>query len=177
MGVKCIDADKIGHQVYLKGQPAYSRIVGLFGDDVVAVDGEIDRRKIGPLVFADKSKMRALCDIVWPEMRVIIEREFQESRDRQEKIVVLEAAVLIESGFYELVDRVWVTRIDRRVAIERLAVRNNLSEADASARIDSQLTNEEREKVASVVFDTTGDFQITRDKVALEYQKLLDTLN
>ncbi|EFA79885.1 dephospho-CoA kinase [Heterostelium album PN500] len=173
LGAKCIDADKIGHAVYKKGEPAHSKLIEAFGQSIVAADGEIDRRSLGPIVFADKQNMNTLCSIVWPEMKVLIEKEFQESLSRKEKVVVLEAAVLIEAGFLDIVDRVWVTSIDRKVAISRLSARNGLSEEEAIKRIDSQLTNQEREKYADVVFDTTGDYEITKNKVITEYNKLI----
>ncbi|GAM17199.1 hypothetical protein SAMD00019534_003740, partial [Acytostelium subglobosum LB1] len=172
LGVRCIDADKLGHAVYRKGEPAYLRIIDTFGKDIVADDGEIDRRKVGSIVFGDAQQMNKLCSIVWPAMQVLIEQEFTESLNRKEKVVVLEAAVLIEAGFVDIVDQVWVTRIDKSVAVERLKTRNNLSEEDALKRINSQLSNEEREKHADVIFDTTGDYEVTKRRVIEEYNKL-----
>ncbi|EGG24523.1 dephospho-CoA kinase [Cavenderia fasciculata] len=174
LGVKCIDADKVAHNVYQKDTDSYQKIVGEFGLDIVnEQDGSIDRRKLGPIVFSSADKMTKLCSIVWPEMKTIIQQQFDQYQQDNEPAVVLEAAVLVEAGFTELVDTIWVTKIDRQEAIKRICQRNNLSEQEAIKRIDSQLSNQEREQHATVVFDTTGDKEITKQKVLSEYFKLV----
>ncbi|EGC39192.1 hypothetical protein DICPUDRAFT_148101 [Dictyostelium purpureum] len=179
LNIKCIDADKIGHSCYQKGRPSYYKIIQEFGEDIVNKNDEsIDRAKLGPIVFSDPNKMKALTNIVWPEMRDIISQEFKEMEEaNQDRIVVLEAAVLIEGGFLNLVDRVWVTSVPREVAIERIVKRNNLSETDAAKRIDSQLTNEERAKYANVVFHTNDEYSVTKNKVINEIKSLLEDTN
>ncbi|KAM9955832.1 hypothetical protein ACTFIW_002037 [Dictyostelium discoideum] len=180
MNIKCIDADKFGHMVYQKGRPSYNKIIQEFGQDIINQnDQSIDRSKLGPIVFSDPLKMKQLTNIVWPEMKELILNEFKEIETTcpNDKIVVLEAAVLIEAGFNEMVDLIWVTQVPREVAIERLKTRNNLSEVDACKRIDSQLTNEEREKYANLVFKTNDDYEITKNKVQNEINNLLNNYN
>eukprot|EP01132_Coremiostelium_polycephalum_P003893 gene3893-4859_t len=182
LGVKCIDADKIGHAVYQKGRPSYYKLISEFGNDIINKNDEsIDRSKLGPIVFSNSDKMKQLTSIVWPEMKELILNEFNEisievksTHSDQPIIVVLEAAVLIESGFIDLVDKVWVSVVPTEVAVERIQTRNNLSREDALRRINSQISNQERIDRADVVFNTDNpDYQVTKNLVIQEYNKLL----
>ena len=157
-GAYIIDADKLGHTAYLAGSGAFDQVVAAFGTDIVADDGEIDRRKLGGKVFGNESALRQLTDIVWPSIRAMAEKEIADAqRSAPERIVVLEAAVLIEADWLDLADQIWVTVVKPAVAIERACARDNLSEDAVRTRLDAQLSNDERRSYADHVIDNSSD--------------------
>lgn len=157
-GAYIIDADKLGHTAYLAGSGAFDQVVAAFGTDIVADDGEIDRRKLGGKVFGNEAALRQLTDIVWPSIRAMAEKEITDAqRAAPERIVVLEAAVLIEADWLDLADQIWVTVVKPAVAIERACARDNLSEDAVRTRLDAQLSNDERRSYADHVIDNSSD--------------------
>lgn len=157
-GAYIIDADKLGHTAYLAGSGAFDQVVSAFGTDIVADDGEIDRRKLGGKVFGNEAALRQLTDIVWPSIRAMAEKEIADAqRSAPERIVVLEAAVLIEADWLDLADQIWVTVVKPAVAIERACARDNLSEDAVRTRLDAQLSNDERGSYADHVIDNSSD--------------------
>lgn len=163
-GAKRLDADVLGHQTYIKGTEPYKRILSLFGQDILSEDGEINRRVLGNKVFGNPTKMKQLTDVVWPYVGVLAKNEFARFKREGSKVVVLEAPVLIEAGWQNSVDRVWVTHVPTETAIARLMQRN-LSRDEALKRINSQLTNEERLKHAHVSIDTNSPPEETLRRV------------
>ncbi len=157
-GAYIIDADKLGHTAYLAGSGAFDQVVAAFGTDIVADDGEIDRRKLGGKVFGNEAALRQLTDIVWPSIRAMAEKDIADAqRSAPERIVVLEAAVLIEADWLDLADQIWVTVVKPAVAIERACARDNLSEDAVRTRLDAQLSNDERRSYADHVIDNSSD--------------------
>lgn len=157
-GAHVIDADKLGHRAYLKDTSAFHQVVATFGEDVVGDDGEIDRGALGAKVFGEGNRLDELTAIVWPAIRQMAEDEISQVKTNDpSKIVVLEAAVLLEAGWQDIVDEVWVTVVDREVAIERATARDGVDREAIEARIDAQLSNEERIASAHKVIDNSSD--------------------
>lgn len=150
-----IDGDKVGHRAYEVDGPCYTALVEHFGPSVVSDDGtrSINRRALGGIVFGDLSQMRVLESIVWPWMRSAIEKqcrdlvagkETEESSSNTRTIVVFEAAVLLEAGWEDLCDVVWVSYVEPQLARERIMSRNGLSAEEADLRINAQMSNADR---------------------------------
>ena len=157
LGAHLIDADRLGHQVYAPGGPGFGAVVDAFGADIVDDQGQIDRRALGAKVFDRPDELRRLTDIVWPEIRRLAERAIAEhAAGEPDGVTVLEAAVLFEAGWEDLVDEIWVLTVEVETAIERLRERNQMSREDAVARIEAQLSNSEREARADVTIDNSG---------------------
>lgn len=158
LGARVIDADKLGHGAYLAGSNAFDQVVATFGNDVVGEDGEIDRRALGGKVFGNADALKQLTDIVWPAIRNMALEEIQTfHQNHPGNLVVLEAAVLIEAGWTDLADEVWVTVVEPAVAIARACARDNLSEEAVQARLDAQLSNAQRTANADQVLDNSND--------------------
>jgi dephospho-CoA kinase len=153
-GAAVIYADQVGHEVYQSGTAVWDEIVAAFGRQVLAADGQIDRRKLGSIVFADPEARRQLNAITHPPMRRLMAERLDELRRQGVRVAVLEAALLIEAGWVDLTDEVWLVLAPPAVAAQRLVERSGLSREDADARIASQLSNEERLEHADVVIDT-----------------------
>lgn len=171
-GAVVIDADRLGHQAYRAGTETFRRVVEAFGEDIVGADGEIDRTRLGPKVFGDPEARRRLENIVWPAIREMARARIEAERRRGAGVIVLEAAVLIEAAWHDLVDEVWVAEVSSELAVERLAVRNGLTREQAEARLNAQLSNEERRRHADVVIENSGTLEDLRRAVEDAWAKL-----
>jgi dephospho-CoA kinase len=158
LGAHVIDADRLGHRVYEPDTPGFARVVAAFGDDVVGADGRIDRKVLGGKVFGDAAELGRLTDIVWPEIRRLAEAEMAAVANADPaRVVVLEAAVLFEAGWQDVVDEVWAVVVAPEVAVQRAVARDDLEPADVERRIAAQMSNDERRARADVVIDNSAD--------------------
>ena len=171
-GAVVIDADRLGHRVYEPNTPGFQKVVNEFGHDIVAKDGTINRQVLGGKVFGDPEQMQRLTNIVWPEIHRLAKEDIAALRRRGVETVVLEAAVLIEADWLDLVDEVWVVSVKPATAISRLMSRNGLTEAQAQARLDSQISNREREQHADVKINNSGDLEQLERRVKTQWKKL-----
>jgi len=173
LGAIVLDADRYGHRAYDKDSEGFHAVVNEFGHDIVGEDGEIDRRVLGGKVFGAPDQLKRLTDIVWPVIRELAAAEIAELRESQpETIIVLEAAVLIEAGWQDLADEIWVVTVAPEAARKRLMARNNFSEEQAQARIDAQITNEERVAHATVTIPNDGKQDAFRKAINAEWELL-----
>ncbi len=171
-GAATIDADRLGHQTYEPGSDTFAAVVAAFGDELVADDGTIDRRVLGGKVFGQPDQLKRLTDIVWPGIRALAADELARLEGEGAEVAVLEAAVLIEAEWQDLVDEVWVVSVLPQAARERLMARNNMSAEDADARINSQLSNDARLTHADVVIDTDCALEEVRGRVEAAWNEL-----
>jgi len=172
-GAAVIDCDALGHECYRRGEPAYSAIVDEWGERVVGKGGEIDRKVLGPLVFADASEMNKLNAIVWPAIKLKVEQRL--ATYTPDDVVVLEAAVLMEAGWSEdkaLCDEVWVAFIGREEAVRRVQHRNSVDETEATRRVDAQLSNVQRISRADVLLCTQWSYEQTEQLCELAWEGL-----
>jgi phosphopantetheine adenylyltransferase/dephospho-CoA kinase len=167
LGATVLDADKLGHETYLPGTSAHGEIVEAFGRDVLAADGEIDRRALGAKVFGDASgeSRKRLEAIVWPAIRRLAAERIEQMREEGVSVIVLEAAVLIEAEWLDIVDEVWLVVVEPAIARQRVVERNGLTEEQADSRIAAQLTNDERRPYAQVVIENNGTLEDLRRAV------------
>lgn len=156
MGAEVLNADRYGHEVYLPGTDGHREVVEAFGEDVLQPNGEVDRRALGGKVFGNPEAMAKLNAIAWPRIRQKIEDGIEEQRQQGTDVVVLDAAVLIEAGWTDAADEVWVVTAPEGDVISRLQARNNLTEEQVRARMASQMSTEERVQYADVVVSNDG---------------------
>ena len=175
LGAAVINADLLGHDAYLPGTIGFEEVVTEFGQEIVGSDGQIDRKKLGPIVFSDSSKMDRLNEIMHPLIRDFIDERLVSLESSQNKVAVVEAAILIEAGWKSLFDEIWVVISDREEVINRLGVRNGLSREDAVKRIDSQMSNNERIEHGDVVVENTGSMEDLQTRVNSLWSKRIST--
>jgi len=174
LGAHVIDADRLAREVVEPGQPAHREIVEAFGREILQSDGCLDRKKLGAEVFADPEKRHRLEAITHPRIRALRQARLQALADQGfDGIVVQDAALLIEVGAADTVDRLVVVYVDEATHIERLMTRDGLSEAEARQRIRSQMPLEEKARVAHYVVDNRGSPGETRQQVEAIYRALL----
>jgi dephospho-CoA kinase len=176
-GAVLLNADLIGHGIYVPGKPAYDEIVEEFGRGVLAEDGTIDRKKLGPIVFADAKKLARLNEITHPRIAAEIKERLAELEKEGVAVAVIEAAILFEAGWEVLADEVWVTVVDPETAAKRAAERGGLDPKQVLERIKSQMTNEERVSRAQVAISTEGTISDTIERTEREWAKLQARLN
>lgn len=170
-----IDADQVGHEAFRPGTELYSSVVASFGKGILNRDGEIDRRKLGDIVFSDREALERLNGIMHPAMHRIVERKIRELDSRNVDVVVLEAALLIEAGWTDLVDQVWVVECPEETAIDRLCGQKGFSEEDARARIRSQMPLSERSGHADVILRNDSGVAALRERVLALWNELAAT--
>jgi dephospho-CoA kinase len=169
LGAEVIDADRVAHEVMQAGTLAHRRIVEAFGLEVLDPDGEIDRARLGAIVFADPAALMRLEALVHPAtLEAISRRVAATSAD----VVVVEAIKLIESGIADGCDSVWVTTCRPEQQVHRIVGGRGLSRAQAEQRVRAQPPQEEKIARADVVIDTAGSLSRTRAQVQAAWERL-----
>lgn len=168
-GALIIDADLIARQVVAKKSSGLKQIVAKFGGEILTASGELDRKKLGKLVFSNKELLKNLTDITGPLIRAEILREIEAAKKAQVKLVVLDIPLLFETGYQTLCDKVMVVTIPSKLQLERVIKRDNLSAAEARKRIANQLPASKRNELADVLIDNSKS-------VAETYQQVLKWL-
>ncbi|ADD02090.1 dephospho-CoA kinase [Thermoanaerobacter mathranii subsp. mathranii str. A3] len=172
MGAVVIDADIVSREIMVKGTEAYNRIVEYFGKEILKEDGEIDRKKLGNIVFADRKKLKKLNEITHPIIIERIKEKIEEERKKnQQKAIVLDAALLIEMKLYKMVDEVWLVVVDSKTQIKRVMERDKLSYKDAINRIKSQMPLDEKMKYADFIINNSKDFKAMEKQVTLFWER------
>ena len=177
LGARVIDADLLAREVVMPGQAAHARIVEEFGPQVLQQDGALDRKALGAVVFADAAKRKRLEEITHPAIGLRQQRILSVlDEEAFEGVVIWDAALLFEGGGAAKMDRVVVVYADPETERRRLVERDGLSDADARARIASQMPVAEKAKLAHHVIDNSGTREETERRVRTVYGALLAEL-
>jgi dephospho-CoA kinase len=161
-GARVIDADAIGHDLLRKRTGVYAAIVRRFGPGVLAADKTIDRRALADVVFADRARLRQLDRIIHPEIIRIIKKEIAKVR---KGVVVLDAPLLMETGFHRYVDKLVVVTSGLETRIRRIQSRTSLSRAAIVRRIRAQIPLQDKVRAADFVIDNNGTRTDVRKQV------------
>ena len=173
LGAFVLDADQTAREVVAPGSKGLALIAEKFGRDVLTDAGELDRAKMGALVFADEARRQLLNSIVHPlvfeaQDAWLAEKESENPRG----IAVIDAALMIESGGYKRFTKLIVVWCEPEIQLQRLMLRNNLSEAEALKRIKAQMPQEEKKRFADFLIDTSGGFENTRKQTIEVFEQL-----
>ena len=174
MGAIIIDADIIAREIVEFGSPALKEIGQEFGQQVLKQDGTLNRKYLGSIVFADVQALKKLNQITHPRIRELINVKIEKYLNGQasEKALVIDAALLIEFGIHKMVDLVWVVQVNTGLQLQRLMLRDKLTESEARYRIDSQMPQSEKLKHADKVIYNNG----TVEELHTEVKKLWEEL-
>lgn len=165
LGAVVIDVDLVSRDVVSQGEIAYTKIIENFGRDILMTDGSINRKKLGNIVFSDHQKLILLNQITHPEIIKKVKEIIVFYDKEHKKVVVVDAAILIEMGLYKHVDCIWLVVVDKETQLMRLIERDKLSRNDAQNRINAQITDEQRMEYANIVIDNTQSLNKVREKV------------
>ena len=172
-GCHLVYADRLGHEALAPAGDAYEAAVALFGTSILSPDGTIDRKKLGALVFREPELLKQLADLIHPAVFRAEEGLLAKLRETHPKgIVVLEAAILIETGRYRQYDRVIVTVCSVEKQIIRGMKRDHLTREEVLERLARQMPLNEKRRFAHYVIDTDGEKDATAAQVNEVYQSL-----
>lgn len=165
LGAVIINADQVGHRAYTPHTEAWNEIVKAFGEGILQPNGEIDRKQLGAIVFGDPGQLARLNQIMHPRMARMVSEEIEKLREEGAAAVVVEAAVLIEAGWDQLVDEVWTTESPEETVVDRLIARNGLNRAEVVKRIQAQMSSEARSARSQVVVGNSADLASLKNTV------------
>lgn len=171
-GIKVIDADVIAREVVEPGKPAYKVIVRHFGADILKPDGNINRKKLGDIVFSNDAERQVLNAIVHPEVRKLMQEQAEQAKQAGEPLVFLDIPLLFESKLQHMVEKIVVVYVPEEVQLHRLMERDELDEEQAKKRLRSQLPIEQKKQAADFVIDNQG----SREETARQVDEMLDRL-
>jgi len=174
LGCHVLDADLTAREVVMPGTPGLEALTESFGKEILNADGTLDRKRLGARIFADENQRQRLNHILHP---FIIARQDEILRNWEAQdpngIGIVDAALMIESGGYKRFDKLIVVHCRPEVQLERLMLRDKLSRAEAERRINSQMPQEEKQKFADYLIDTSDGFDLTRARTVRVHEKLI----
>lgn len=174
-GCTIIDADVVAHRLLLRGQPGYEPVLKAFGRGILGDAGEIDRGKLGAEVFGDRSKLEQLNFLLHPEVIRAIGEKLAALRQVGEVRVIVDASLMIESGFHRNFQRLVLVTCTMEQQAERLMTRNGLSQEQARQRIALQMPLEDKRAFATDIIDNSGTPERTRMQVDALFEDLEQT--
>ncbi|MCL2679243.1 MAG: dephospho-CoA kinase [Dehalococcoidia bacterium] len=176
LGVPVIDADRVGHQVYMPGTVGHKALVTAFGRHILAGDGTVDRKILGNIVFSDASSLEKLNAIVHPLILDEVSRQLGELNERATATAAVEAALLVQAGWRPMVDELWVTTAPREIIYARMAAKWNWTTEQVDARLATQDSPKEQTKYATCVIDTNVPLHELKARVETLWREIQSKL-
>ncbi len=170
LGAEVIEADKVAHAAYEPGTPGWQKVVEAFGEGVLDADGKVDRTALGGIVFGDEEARKRLNAIIHPIVRRLLEESITGLDRDGARVAVVEVPLLIEaikqqSQWTKMLDETWVVTAPAKQVIERVRARSDLDETAIRARIESQVTERERNEYADAIIENSGSLEGLRCEV------------
>jgi dephospho-CoA kinase len=173
LGAKVIDADGVGHELLQPSHPVFNQVLSHFGQEILKPGGEIDRDRLGSVVFADPQKLSELTSIMHPSLIARVEEIAEGLCSRHPQAVILvDAALIFEAGVADRFAKILVAWCRPEQQIERLMAKTGLSRQDALRRMASQIPVEEKRRRADYVIDCSGSLEETRAQVEALYPEI-----
>ncbi|SET75943.1 dephospho-CoA kinase [Natronincola peptidivorans] len=157
-GAIIIDADIVARKIVEKGKPALNEITENFGKEILLENGELDRRKLGRIVFNDPSSLKKLNEITHPKILQEIQKEINYYKQHEShRVIIIDAALLIETNMKDMVDEIWLVTISEEIQRARLMKRDSIGVEEASKRMEAQMSIKEKLPYAHKIIDNSGD--------------------
>ena len=172
LGASLINADLIGHEAYKQGSVGWESVVQSFGKGILDESNEIDRTKLGTIVFADKDQLEILNGIMHPIMEQLVDERIHEFKAMGLHVIIVEAALMFEAGWDKLVDIVLVTDAPQEIVVERLLQRNGFDKDESEKRITSQMARHLRLGKADLVLTNNGDLNDFKNGILNAWETL-----
>jgi len=175
-GAVIIDADKIAKSVMQPGKEAWREVINFFGEKILKDDGDIDRKKLGDIVFHDESLLEVLNKITHPKIKKEIINQLNYYKDKKVDVVVLDAPLLLEIGLDVMVDEVWLVVVDEETQIKRLLEREpGMTFQQAVERIKAQMPLSEKMKYTHRIIDNNGSIEDTKKQLLNLWREINQT--
>lgn len=165
LGIPVYNTDQLSHDAIRKGTSLYREILARWGQELLGEDGEIDRKRLGKIVFADAAERRRLEAMIHPVVIAEVQRLISEGRQRGEPVLVFEVPLLFEVNLEGMFDQVWVVSLPLEEQLNRLMHRDGLSRTDAMKRINAQMPLSVKEGKADVVINNQYDLAQVRQQI------------
>ncbi|MFJ5768332.1 MULTISPECIES: dephospho-CoA kinase [unclassified Psychrobacillus] len=165
LGYPIVDADVVARVVVEKGTETLGKIKEVFGQEVIAEDGSLNRGKLGDIIFSSPSKRKQLNDIIHPAIRTEMLRQKEELQKAGHPSIIMDIPLLFESRLQSYVEKILVVTVTEETQLERLMARNNFTLEEAKARIQSQLPLSLKEKEADAVIYNNGTLESTEQQL------------
>jgi len=176
-GIPVIDADQVAREVMSPGSPVLDEIAKQFGPEFLQEDGSLDREKMGSLVFSDPQSRQKLNQITHPAIGMRAAEIMQSYEDQGEPCIVYEVPLLFEAGLHQIFQPIILVAIPKTVQVQRLISRDHISEQDALARIESQMSLEEKEKLSDYIIDNTKEIEDLTEQIQSIFNEILHPNN
>lgn len=170
-GYQVIDADQVVHELQAKGGKLYQALCNWLGTDILQENGELDRKKIGQLIFSSKDMLEKSSRL----QNGIIREELARRRDelaKTQKVFFMDIPLLIEHDYMEWFDDIWLVHLDEKTQLERLVMRNHFSKEEAKKRMASQMSTEAKKPYADKLLDNSGDLTELKAQINQLLQEL-----
>jgi len=171
-GIPVIDADQIARDVVEPGKPAYEAIVAHFGREILLADGQIDRKKLGEIVFSDELERQKLNAIVHPEVRRVMREEAETAEKNGASIVFMDIPLLFESKLQHMVDKIVVVYAPAHMQLARMMERDELQEEQAQKRLRAQFPIDQKKADADFLIDNSG----SREEAERQVEEMLSAI-
>ena len=173
LGCHVLDADQTAREVVMPGTPGLKALTEAFGEEMLNPDGTLNRKQLGAVVFNDESQRQRLNHLLHPFI-IVRQDEIMKAWEAEDPdgIGIIDAALMIESGGYKRFDKLIVVHCRPEVQLERLMLRDKLSRDEALRRINSQMPQEEKQKFADYLIDTSDGYELTRARTLEVYNEL-----
>lgn len=169
LGAKAIDADALVREVMRKDTPVWQSIVHSFGEDILSPRGEIDRKKLGSLVFHDPDALDRLEKIVHPAVDERIKEIIQRS---DQPVIAIEAVKITQSTIYDQLNALWLVTCPAEERLHRVLKTRDVDEEDVTRRLRAQMTVDQQAELADVLIDNGGTVEHTWEQVKREWEKI-----
>ncbi|WP_438058920.1 dephospho-CoA kinase [Streptococcus ruminicola] len=170
-GYQVIDADQVVHELQAKGGKLYQALCNWLGTDILQENGELDRKKLGQLIFSSKDMLEKSSRL----QNGIIREELARRRDELAKtqdVFFMDIPLLIEHDYMDWFDDIWLVHLDEKTQLERLVMRNHFSKEEAKKRIASQMSTEAKKPYADKLLDNSGDLTELKAQIHQLLQEL-----
>lgn len=177
LGATIIDTDEIARGIVRPQQPAWHDIVSHFGTGILLLDGSINRSVLGEKIFKDKKERQCLEKITHPYIEKEVYALSKQAEIQGKSVIVFDVPLLFESGWQKKVDSIWVVYVEEKIQRERLMVRNQLNQEQATDRMNAQMSLAEKVKLADIIIDNNSDIEYTRRQVMMAWEELWRSKN
>ena len=162
--IKVVDADIVARQIF-DDKNLLNEVFSTFGESIKNQDGSLNRRALGNIVFNDDEKLILLNNLTHPKIKQKILSKVEEYKNQGEKIVVIDAALLIEDDYIPYIQKLILITCRKEIQINRIIARDNSTKEEAISRINSQMSQEEKVKFADYIIDNSNSFEELQKKV------------
>lgn len=164
-GIAVIDADLLAREIVKKGQECLNDLKNVFGNQVLTIDGELDRKKLGQIVFSDDSKLELLNSVTHPHIRRRMKAQMNELESKNNKVIVLDIPLLFEAKMEDLVDIVLVVFAKEEIQIKRIMERDNCTQEEAMRIIKTQISQQDKISKSDYTIDNSGTIEELKEKL------------